>query len=333
MSRQEQTPPHGTGGSSSPHDLVGQLFAVGLDIHQALRLIDHDIEHDDAAGPHLRSVLARLDEMIATVLHTGLARALSGEFEVGRLVTDTFLQLTLGVTSGFDLAGYLRALTGHGTALPDVRAAAIILGDADETPSLVVLTPHQPTLKELCRLRPSPAWDTYLSGEPQTVADLSTDIRWPLFAARAKAAGHQAVHTMPLRRRTTVLGALTLFHATPGTLPPASRRIAHRLAALATIGVLLHGSGRLRLPGGDSVTDVASIHHAEGMLAERHHIPVAEAAAALAFHARRHRLRLADMARALLDGTLDPGDSVIHPAASRDPSPAAPCPGHTPQPS
>jgi hypothetical protein len=52
----------------------------------------------------------------------------------------------IGRPARFDLAGYLRALIGHGTELPDVQAPAIILGDAGETPSLVVLTPHQPTL-------------------------------------------------------------------------------------------------------------------------------------------------------------------------------------------
>jgi hypothetical protein len=74
MSRQERTLSHDTGGSPSPHDLVNQLFAVGLDIHQALRLIDHD--HD--AARHLNAVLTRLDETIATALRTSLTHALGG---------------------------------------------------------------------------------------------------------------------------------------------------------------------------------------------------------------------------------------------------------------
>jgi hypothetical protein len=255
MSPQEHPLPADPGGGLLPRQLVNQLFSVGLDVHQALRLLD-----DDTAARHLTSVLTRLDETIATALHAGLARSRDAGLELECLVSDTFAELTRGLAGGFDLAAYLHVLTEHGTDLPGVQAAAIVLGDAGETPSLVVVTPHRPSLRELCHLRPSPAWDTCLSGQPHTVTDLATDIRWPLFAARATAAGHQAVHTMPLRQRTTVLGALTLFRDTPGALPPPTDRITRGLADLATIGIVLQHAGQRRHHGATLGTDRTHIH-------------------------------------------------------------------------
>jgi hypothetical protein len=301
MTRQEQPLPPDPVGGSLPNQLVNQLFSVGFDVHQALRLVGDD----DVATRHLTSVLTRLDETIATVLHAGLTHFLDGGLKLERLVTDKFAELTRGLAGGFDLVTYLDTLTEHGADLPGVQAATFVLGEAGETPSLVVVAPHRPALRELCLLRPSPVWDTCLSGQPQTVPDLATDIRWPLFAARANAAGHHAVHTLPLRQRTTVLGALTVFRATPGALSPPSGRIAHGLADLATIGVLLHHAGQRRNHVATTGTDRTHIHQAEGILAERHHVPLADVAVALTAHAHRQHRHLPDMARAVINGATD----------------------------
>jgi hypothetical protein len=300
MSRQEHTPPHG-----SPQQLVNQLFSAGLGVHQAMRLDDHDV-----VIRCLKSVLDVLDEAIATVLHTGLAHFPDSGPELDRVVATRFPDLARGMADGFDVATYLHKLTVHGTDLPDVHAAAITVGEAGDAPGLTVTSPQEAPLRELCLLRPSPTWDTYLSGALQTVPGLATDIRWPLFAARANAAGHEAVHTVPLRRRTSVLGVLTLFRPAPGALSPPSDRIAHGLADLATIGVLLHHAGRRRDQAADLVSERTRVHQAEGVLAERHHVTVAEAAAALARHARRHHRQLPDVARSVLDGTADPPVSL-----------------------
>jgi AmiR/NasT family two-component response regulator len=42
------------------------------------------------------------------------------------------------------------------------------------------------------------------------------------------------------------------------------------------------------------------------MIGERRHLPMDEAFALLRHHARRNNLRLADVARSIVDGTIDP---------------------------
>jgi AmiR/NasT family two-component response regulator len=49
------------------------------------------------------------------------------------------------------------------------------------------------------------------------------------------------------------------------------------------------------------------IEQAKGMITERERIPVDEAFSRLRFHARSHNLRLADVARDVVSGIIDPG--------------------------
>jgi GAF domain-containing protein len=163
-------------------------------------------------------------------------------------VIDVFLVLADGVANGFELAVPLSALARHAAELSGVDVAAFVLCEASGNPARTVVTPDQPFLRQLCQLRPSPSSDTCLNGQPHTVTDLTTDIRWPLFATRASAVGYRSVHAMPMRQQETVLGTLALFGTTAGTLPLSSRRIARHLADLATIGIVLHRAGQHAAP-------------------------------------------------------------------------------------
>ena len=64
-------------------------------------------------------------------------------------------------------------------------------------------------------------------------------------------------------------------------------------------------AGRLR-------TITGSIAHAEGILAERHRVPIAEAVTALTAYAHGHDQRLPDVARAVIDGSVDLSDFLVH---------------------
>src|SRR5258706_10762208 len=61
-----------------------------------------------------------------------------------------------------------------------------------------------------------PCISAFTSGEAVSVPDLSTDDRFPEFAAAATAAGLAAVFTFPLRHGDGRLGALDLYSDTPG---------------------------------------------------------------------------------------------------------------------
>jgi GAF domain-containing protein len=239
----DQNPPRHTADGSLPYEVINDLFAVGMDVHRALRSIDHDLDPER----NLQSVLARLDHTIATVQHGALAHAsAAGTAHEQLLASSTFVALTGSLADGFDLNGHLRSLARRGTELPDVRATAFLVGTADGTPHPVVTADDEPSLRALCEMRPSPGWEAWLSGRSQTVTDTTTDIRWPLFAARANSAGHRAVHTTPLRQRENVVGALILFLGKPNALPAHESRVVQVLADLATISVLVDLGGQPR---------------------------------------------------------------------------------------
>ena len=64
-----------------------------------------------------------------------------------------------------------------------------------------------------------PCLDTWRIGQPVINQSLhDADSRWPHFAPEARAARFQSVHAVPMRLRSVVIGALTLFHALPGRM-------------------------------------------------------------------------------------------------------------------
>jgi diguanylate cyclase (GGDEF)-like protein len=83
----------------------------------------------------------------------------------------------------------------------------------------------------------------YGTGEAVVVPDLRHDQRFPLFAARAVAAGLAAVFTFPLRHGDGRLGALNLYRDTPGSLAAHEKDAAQTLADVAA-AYLLNASAR-----------------------------------------------------------------------------------------
>ncbi|MGC4893647.1 GAF domain-containing protein [Micromonospora sp. DT31] len=64
-----------------------------------------------------------------------------------------------------------------------------------------------------------PCLDCFHTGRPVSVADLTqTTVRWPRFTAAAAEVGFAAVHALPMRLRSEVIGALNLFDVRPGAL-------------------------------------------------------------------------------------------------------------------
>jgi AmiR/NasT family two-component response regulator len=56
----------------------------------------------------------------------------------------------------------------------------------------------------------------------------------------------------------------------------------------------------------EALTSRIVIEQAKGMTGERRHLPMDQAFTLLRHHARRNNLRLADVARSIVDGTIDP---------------------------
>ncbi len=108
------------------------------------------------------------------------------------------------------------------------------------------------------------------------------------------------------------IGALILFRSQPGELAEPDRRAAQALADVATIGILQHRTARHTAEVNEQLRHALSswvvIEQAKGILAHYGRLDMDAAFTALRGHARRHQLRLTDLAQALVDGQRPPAD-------------------------
>jgi GAF domain-containing protein len=158
--------------------------------------------------------------------------------------------------------------------------------------------------------RQGPCQDCFRTGRPVVNRDLTHAPRWPRFAAVAVGEGFRAADAIPMRLRTSIIGALNLFRSTTGSLNDADVTAAQALADIATIAIVQHRTAVdtqvLNHQLTEALTSRIIIEQAKGMIGERRHLPMDQAFALLRQHARHNNLRLADVARTIIDGTTDP---------------------------
>ncbi len=234
-------------------------------------------------------------------------------------LVDVFVEMADTLVDDFDVIEFLHMLTERCVQLLDISAAGLLLTDGQDTLQLVAASSERTRLLELFQLQTDqgPCVDCFHTGQPVSVADLPTAGRWPRFTAAAAEVGFAAVHALPMRLRTEVIGALNFFDTNPGALAEGKLRVGQALADVATIGLLQQRAIRR----GDMVTQQLQtalnsrvlIEQAKGILAERLHLDVADAFALLRADARNHNRRLSDLAQAIVDGS----EQIPPPATSQ----------------
>jgi GAF domain-containing protein len=215
----------------------------------------------------------------------------------------------------FDVIELLDELAGYCVDFLGVDAAGLLLTDQLNRLHVVAASTEQSHLVELFAVQAidGPSLDCYRQGIPVIVLDLgeqSITRRWPRFVERADAYGFRSVHCLPLRLRTTAIGALTLFATTTTALSPSELRVAQALADTATIAILqqrsVDGHNQVADQLQRALTGRIQIEHAKARLAERYGVPVDDAFQVMRKYARRHRLRLSELARAISTDTETP---------------------------
>jgi len=149
-------------------------------------------------------------------------------------------------------------------------------------------------------------------------ANLARDDRWNGYPARALADGVSAVHATPLIVRGDAIGALNLYARQPHAFDTDSTELATQLAQLATIAI----TGALRTYGSVTLTDQlrtalntrSVIDQAIGILIATQHCTPDQALAALRGTSQNRNIRLNDVARDLVERTID--DTPDQPANS-----------------
>ena len=235
-------------------------------------------------------------------------------------LADVFVEMADTLVDDFDMIEFLHVLTARCVQLLGVSAAGLLLTDQQDALQVVAASSERTRLLELFQLQTDqgPCVDCFRTGQPVSVADLPSAGRWPAFTAAAAEVGFAAVHAVPMRLRTEVIGALNLFDTTPGPLDEGKLRIGQALADVATIGLLqqraIHRRDTLTEQLQTALESRVLIEQAKGVLAERLHLDMDEAFGLLRNAARNNNRRLSELAQAVVEGS-----DQIPPAAATSP--------------
>jgi transcriptional regulator with GAF, ATPase, and Fis domain len=224
-------------------------------------------------------------------------------------LADVFVEMADTLVADFDVIDFLHVLTERCVQLLGVSAAGILLTDGQGALQVVAASSERTRLLELFQLQTDqgPCLDCFRTGHPVSVADLPAAGRWPRFSTAAAEVGFGAVHALPMRLRSDVIGALNLFDVQAGALEDGKLRIGQALADVATIGLLqqraIHHRDVLTEQLQTALNTRILIEQAKGVVAERLHVNVADAFTVLRSAARRGNRRLSDLAQAIVDGS------------------------------
>jgi GAF domain-containing protein len=226
------------------------------------------------------------------------------------LLARTLVELADNLVEDFDVVELLTLLTDRCVEVLDVSAAGIMLADPDRHLAVMAYSSDAMRLLELFELQSQegPCVDSFRTGAPvlnQDLAEAEAEQRWPQFAPRARRAGFDSVHALPLRLRHATIGALNLFRSGTGCLDDADASAGQALADVATITILQHRAALEAHVVNQQLTQALAsrviIEQAKGVVAEASGLDMQEAFERLRLHARRHNRRLTDVARSIVE--------------------------------
>ena len=224
-------------------------------------------------------------------------------------LTAAFVAMADTLTTDYDTVEFAHQLIDHAMTFLPIAAAGILLGDTNGELHFFAASSDRAAQLEQLQMHAGagPCLDAYHSGHRVIVDDLANTIaRWPTFAVRAAGYGFRAVAALPMRLREDRVGGLNLFLDHPGTLTDADIAVGQALADVATIGILhqrvLSRTEQVNQQLQSALDTRLIIEQAKGIIAERARIDMNHAFTLLRAHARSTNRKLADLARAIVDG-------------------------------
>jgi GAF domain-containing protein len=227
-------------------------------------------------------------------------------------LAEAFVGLADILVDDYDVIELLHRLTTYCVRLLPIDAAGILLSDQRGEVQVIASSTEEARIVQQFAVESGegPAMECFQTSREVAVADLRDDgKRWPVFAERAEKAGFRAMNAVPLRLRTQTIGALSIFRAEPGLLTAEDVKIGQGLADMATISILQERALSQRTVLVEqlqfALTSRVIIEQAKGVLAERCGVDMGEAFTMLRKHARNNNLRLADVAKGIVAGTVE----------------------------
>jgi GAF domain-containing protein len=225
----------------------------------------------------------------------------------------SFVEMADNLVDDYDVVDLLTRLSHRCVDLLGVSAAGVMLVSPAGHLGLAASSSEAMRLLELFELQAEegPCLDAFRTGERIEHENLDAQTgRWPSFAAAALQAGFQSASALPLRLRDVTVGALNLLNTERTPMDEADIIVARAFADLAALSILQHQASeeaqRLNQQLSAALSSRVVIEQAKGVISERAGVHLDEAFARLRAYARNHNLRLTDVARAAVDGSLDP---------------------------
>lgn len=226
-------------------------------------------------------------------------------------ISSAFVELVNQLVGDFDVIEMLTVLASRTVEMLDAQAAGILLADDHEHLRVMAASSEEIRLLEVFQVQneQGPCLECYSTGEVVEASDLTTDERWPQFAAVSVDAGFLAVCAIPLRLGDRVLGGMGLFMDHPTQIDRDQVDLARALADVASIAIVQGEVARQsELVQGQLQRALESrvvIEQAKGMIAQRAKVDMDTAFSALRGYARSNGLQLTEVARGLTHGSLD----------------------------
>ncbi|RII94052.1 GAF and ANTAR domain-containing protein [Clavibacter californiensis] len=225
----------------------------------------------------------------------------------------------------YDVIDVAQLLVDASQDLFDVTAAGLLLSDKHGELELLASTDEDARLMEMLQIdaHAGPCFDCFHTGQLVVVPDISTAVtRWRPFSDAAARLGYASVHAIPLRNHDVVLGTLNLFGSTAGALDAADLLAARALCDMTTLGILHHRLFQehdiVQAQLENALESRVVIEQPKGFLSFTNTISVDDAFALLRHHARSNSLRISDVARQVIDRSLDLGPSREEPRVAAD---------------
>ena len=154
-----------------------------------------------------------------------------------------------------------------------------------------------------------PCIDAFAARHPVLTADLTSEAmtRWPVYGPAAYAAGVRAVFAFPLQFGAARLGVMEVIRGRPGSLTDNERTTALVFADVTVEALLAYQEGAAgRDDDGDlNVLRRNRLFQAQGMVMVQLGISIGEALVRMRAHAYAENRRLDDVARDVVDRTLN----------------------------
>ncbi len=218
-----------------------------------------------------------------------------------RRLTAAFVALADTLVDDYDVVDLLETLVDTSADVLDAAAAGLVLADERGQLAVVASTSEGNEIVDLMEPESGdgPAAESYVTGRAYSVADIDgLDER--AFAETAGRLGFRSLHSVPMRLRGDVIGALTLFRPNVGALHDDDAAILQGLADVATIGILHERTVReidlaqRRLQ--QALNSRVVIEQAKGVIAQLRSVDMDTAFRLLREYARGNRLNLRDVA-------------------------------------